>query len=245
MVRWNKDQEGDLLTADLGAGQEVSPGMVLVGELDHKWSDFWRGTLAKGSVLRGWTCAAGKVDIYTSGELRWCLLAGPQKTAAGVVPGETAVLLDHGDPSDALLHLPDVGMRADPGDFWIAPHEWFVLYSDGELLSVPGPITRRGIAFGSEDSSVVLRYGDEDVTRWYGYSDPPPQTIARPAGPITGWRGDLDAALTCEGGHRIDKGTRVTVPITGDLVTTIGWDSSRPRAKPVFDSFHCDLGPTK
>ena len=24
------------------------------------------------------------------------------------------------------------------GEFWIAPHQWFVLYSDGELLSAPG-----------------------------------------------------------------------------------------------------------
>jgi hypothetical protein len=44
------------------------------------------------------------------------------------------------------------------GEFWIAPHEWFVLYSDGELLSVPGPLNRRGVTF---DSVVVLRYGDE------------------------------------------------------------------------------------
>jgi len=240
MVRWNKERQGHLLTAELGTGQEVSPGLVLVGEMDHLWDEMWRGTLAKKSVLRGWTCAAGKIDLHDSGELRWCVLADPQKTAAGVVPAGTAVLLDSGEPSDALLHLPDVGMRANPGEFWIAPDEWFVLYSDGELLAVPGPITRRGVTF---DSTVVLRYGDEDVTRWYGYSDSAPRTLARPSGPVTGWRGDLGSPLTCEGGHRIDKASRVTVPTSGDVVTTTHWDSSRPRAKPVLDSFHCDLGP--
>jgi hypothetical protein len=239
MVRWNKEREGHLLTAELGTGQEVSPGMVLVGEVDQLWDEVWRGTLARESVLRGWTCAAGKVDVYTSGELRWCVLAGTQKAAAGVVPAGTAVLLDPGEPSDALLHLPDVGMRANPGDFWIAPHEWFVLYSDGELLSVPGPLIRRGVTF---ESGVVLRYGDEDVTRWYGDSDPAPRTLARPSGPMTGWRGDLGTSLTCEGGRRIDRGSRVTVPISGDVVTTTHWDSSRPRAKAVLDSYHCDLG---
>jgi hypothetical protein len=243
MVRWNNEREGHLLTAELGNGQEVSPGMVLVGEVDHRLDEGWRGILANQSVLRGWTCAAGKVDIDNSGELLWCTLAGPQKTAAGVVPAGTGVSLYPGEPSDALLHLPDVGMRAEPGDFWIAPNEWFVLYSDGELLSVPGPITRRGVALGSEDSSVVLRYGEEDLTRWYGYSDTPPRTLARPTGRVTGWRGDLGSALMCEGGHTLDKGRRITVPISGDVVTTTHWDSSRPRAKPVLDSFHCDLVP--
>ena len=145
MVRWNKESPGHPLTAELGNGQEVSPGMVLVGEADHRWYEFWRGTLVRESEVRGWKCAAGKVDIYTSGELRWCVLAGSKKTAAGDVPAGTKVLLDPGNPSDVLLHLPNVGMRANPGDFWIAPHEWFVLYSDGELLSVPGPIGRRGV----------------------------------------------------------------------------------------------------
>jgi hypothetical protein len=77
MVRWNKEREGHLLTAELGTGQEVSPGMV--GEVDHLWDEVWRGTLARESVLRGWTCAAGKVDIHNSGKLRWCVLAGRRR----------------------------------------------------------------------------------------------------------------------------------------------------------------------
>jgi hypothetical protein len=241
MVRRNKEKEERLLTAELGTGQEVSPGVVLVGEVDRFSDEYWTGTLAKDSLLRGWQCAAGKIDIHTSGELRWCVLAGAKKTAAGVVPAGTAVLLDPGEPSNALLHLPEVGMRADPGAFWIAPHEWFVLYSDGELLSVPGPLTRRGVTFAS---GVVLRYGVEDVARWYGISDQMPRTIAHPSGPVTGWTGDIASSLTCEGGHRIDKASRVTVPIRGDVVSAIHWDSSRPRAKPVLDSFHCALGPS-
>jgi hypothetical protein len=240
MVRWDKERDGHLLTAELGTEQEVSPGMVLVGEVDYLWDKGWRGTLARKSTLRGWTCAAGKVDIDNSGELSWCALAGPQKIAEGVVPAGTGVSLDPGEPSDALLHLPNVGMRANPGDFWIAPHEWFVLYSDGELLSVPGPITRRGVTF---DSGVVLRYGDEDLTRWYGYSDARPRALARPPGLLTGWTGDLGSSLTCEGGRRINKPARITVPISGDVVSTTHWDSSRPRAKPVLDLYHCDLGP--
>lgn len=44
-------------------------------------------------------------------------LAGPQKTAAGDIPAGTAVGLDPGQPSDVLRHLPDVGMRANPGEF--------------------------------------------------------------------------------------------------------------------------------
>ena len=236
MVRWNKELQGHLLTAELGNGQEVSPGIVLVGEADHRWYDFWRGNVARESVLRGWKCAAGKIDLHTSGELRWCILAAPQKTAAGEVPAGTAVLLDTGDPSNTLLHLPDVGMRANPGDFWIAPHEWFVLYSDGELLSVPGPFVRRGVTF--DPGGVVLRYGDEDVARWYGYSDQMPKTIARPNGPVTGWRGDLGTSVTCEGGRKLDKGSRVTIPISGDAVTATHWDFSAPRARLVVDSLH-------
>jgi hypothetical protein len=245
MVRWNNEHEGHLLTVELGAGQEVSPGMVLTGEVDHRWDEGWTGILAHQSVLRGWECAAGKVNVDNSGKLLWCTLAGPQDTAAGVVPAGTGVSLDPGEPSDALLHLPDAGMLAKPGDFWIGPNEWFVLYSDGELLAVPGPITRRGVALGSEDSSVVLRYGEEDLTRWYGYSDTPPRTLARPPGPVTGWRGDLGSALTCEGGQTIDKGRRVTVPVRGNLVTTTHWDSSRPKAKRVLDSVTCVLGPAE
>lgn len=242
MVRWNNEQEGHLLTAELGTGQAVSPGMVLMGEVDYKFHEFWRGTLANESVLRGWKCAAGKIDIHNSGELRWCVLAAPQQVVAGNVPAGTAVLLDPGDPANALLHLPDVGMRANPGDFWIAPHEWFVLYSDGELLEVPGPLTRRGVRF---DSGVVLRYGVEDVTRWYSDADQIQAAIARPSGPVTGWRGDLGPPLSCEGGRKLNAGSRVTVPIRGNVVTTTHWDSSRPRAKPVLDSFSCDLGPSE
>jgi len=242
MVRWDKEREGHLLTAELGPGQEVSSGIVLAGELDHLWGDTWRGTLATESILRGWPCAAGKIDLHDTGELRWCILARVQKTPTGPVPAGTAVLLEPGDPSNVLLHLPNVGMQANPGEFWIPPQEWFVLYSDGELLDVPTPITRRGVTFA--EGSVVLRYGDEDVTRWYGYSDPGPSTTARPNGPLTGWRGDLSSSLTCEEGQRIDKGHRVTVPVAGDVVTTTHWDESRPRAKPVLDSFHCTLGPT-
>jgi hypothetical protein len=244
VVRWNNEREGHLLTAELGTGQEVAPGMVLMGEVDHRVDEGWKGILAHQSVLRGWPCAAGEVKIDNSGELLWCTLAVSQKTEAGVVPAGTGVSLYPSEPSDALLQLPDVGMQAKPGDFWIAPHEWFVLYSDGQLLSVPGPITRRGVALGSEGSSVLLRYGEEDLTRWYGYSDTQPRMLARPPGPVTGWRGDLASPLNCEGGHRIEKGSRVTVPISGDVVTTTHWDSSRPKAKPVLDSFHCDLGPS-
>jgi hypothetical protein len=243
MVRWNKEHQGHLLTVEFGRGQEVSPGVVLVGNADHLWEETWRGTLAKESELRGWKCAAGKRDIHDSGELGWCVLAVPQKITAGEVPAGTAVLLDRGDPSNALLHLPDVGMRANPGNFWIAPHGWFALYSNGELLSVPGPLNRRGVTF---DSGVVLRYGDEDVTRWYGYgyTDQMPKTITGPTAPVTGWRGDLGTPLTCEGGRKLDKGSRVTVPISGDAVTATHWDFSAPRAKQVIDSLHCDLGPT-
>jgi hypothetical protein len=242
MVRWNKESQGHLLTAELGNGQEVSPGMVLIGEVDHRWDEFWRGTLARESTLRGWKCAAGKVDLHTSGKLRWCVLAGPQKTTAGEVPAGTKVLLDEGDPSDVVLHLPAVGMRANPGDFWIAPDEWFVLYSDGELQWVPGPLGRRGVIF---DSGVDLRYGAEDVTRWYPHDDQVLAAIAHPSGPVTGWRGDLGSLLTCEGGHKLARGSRVTVPTTGDVVTATHWDFSTPRAKLVVDSLHCELGPTK
>ncbi len=86
LVRWDAERSGHLLTAELEAGQQVSPGVALVGEVDHYTDEFWRGTLATTSVLRGWTCAAGTVDIHISGKLRWCLLAGPQKVPAGVVP---------------------------------------------------------------------------------------------------------------------------------------------------------------
>jgi hypothetical protein len=241
MVRWNKEREGHLLTAELGWGREVAPGMVLAGDVDHLVDEWWRGNLAHDSIVRGWKCAAGKIDIHNSGELRWCLLAGPQKLPVGELPAGTAVLLDPGEPSDVLVHLPKVGMRTNPGEFWIAPDEWFVLYADGELYSVPGPLTLRGVSF---ESGVVLRYGDEDVTRWYGGDlVPTPPTLARPFGPVTGWRGDLGSSLKCEGGHTIDRYSRITVPVSGNVVTTTHWDSSRPKAKPVLDSFHCDLGP--
>jgi hypothetical protein len=137
MVRWNKDQKGHLLTAELGTGQEVSPGMVLVGEVDHVVEEFWRGTLARRSVLRGWTCSAGKVDIHTSGELRWCVLADPRKTEAGVVPAGTAVLLGPGEPSDAQLHLPKVGMRANPGSSGLHPMNGLSCMQTGNCTLCP------------------------------------------------------------------------------------------------------------
>ena len=243
MVRWNEEEKGHLLTAELGNGQEVSPGVVLTGEVDHLVDEYWRGNLAHDSVVRGWKCAAGKVDLHASGELRWCLLSGPQQLPAGEVPARTAILLDPGDPSNVLLHLPKVGMRANPGEFWIPPGEWFLLYADGELYSVPGPLTLRGVTF---EKGVELRYGDEDVTRWYyGDLSPTPPTLARPTGPVTGWRGDLVSSLKCEGGHTIDKGSRITVPMSGDLVTTTHWNSDEPKARPVLDSYHCDLGPPR
>lgn len=242
MVRWDEDSQGHLLTADLGNGQEVSPGIVLVGEADRRWDQFWRGNLARESVLRGWKCAPGKIDLHTSGELRWCVLAGPQTTAAGVAPAGTKVLLDPGDPSDVVLHLPAVGMRANPGEFWIAPDERISLYSDGELQSVPGPLSRRGVVF--DEFGVDLRYGEEDATRWYDYPNQIPVTIAHPSGPMTGWRGHLGSSMTCEGGRKLDKGTLATIPIHGDVVTTMHWDPSRPRAMPVLDLLHCELGPT-
>jgi hypothetical protein len=242
IVRWNPEREGHLLTAELGAGQEVSPGMVLVGEVDRYTDEFWRGTLAKTSVLRGWTCAAGKVDIHVSGELRWCVLAGSQKVPAGVLPAGTAISFDGGDPSYVMVHLANIGMHAAPGNFWIEPDGWFVLYEDGELFGVSGPITRRGVTF---EGGVELRYGDEDVTRWY-YGDnvaTQPPILVRPSGSMTGWRGDINAPLTCEGGHIIEIRSRVTVPVSGNVVTTTHWDSSKPKAKPILDSFPCALSP--
>jgi len=67
MVRWNQESQGHLLTAEFGNGQEVSHGVVLVGEADHRSYEFWRGTLVSESILRGWNCAAGKIDLHTSG----------------------------------------------------------------------------------------------------------------------------------------------------------------------------------
>ena len=244
MVRWNQEETGHLLTVELGGdGEEVAPGVVLAGEIEYLYGEYWRGNLIRDSVVRGWNCAAGEIDIHGSGELRWCVLASSQKLLVGELPKGTAVLLDPGEPSDALLHLSEVGMRANPGNLWIAPGKWFALYSDGELLAIPGPIIRRGVALGSDDSGVVLRYGDEDLTRWYGLTDTGPKPLWSPSGLMTGWRGKLSSSLTCEEGHRIDKGSQVTVPASGDVVTTTHWDSSRPRAKPVLDSYHCDLGP--
>jgi hypothetical protein len=242
MVRWDKERPGHLLTAELGSGQIVSPGMVLVGEVDMLWAEVWRGKLANKSILAGWDCAAGKIDVHTSGDLRWCLLADPQQVIAGIIPAGTAVLLDPDRSSDPLLHLPNVGMRAKPGNFWISPDAWFVLHPDGELLEVPGPITRRGVTLGSKDSGVVLRYGEDDVTRWYSDLVSTSPTRIRPVGSVTGWRGDLASALTCEGERRIEKGMKVTIPVSGDVVTTTHWDSSRPKPKLVLDSLHCYLG---
>jgi hypothetical protein len=240
MVRWNTESEGHLLTAELGSGQEVAPGIVLAGEADLKFEDSWRGTLANPSVIRGWNCAAGKIDIHISGQLRWCVLANQRAVPAGVIPAGTAVLLDRpNDPSDVLLHLPKAGMRVLPGNYWIAPDEWFVLYSNGELLALPGPITLRGVAF--KKGGVLLRYGEEDITRWYGLADQIPPTLTGPTGSVTGWRGDIDSPLSCVGGHKLEKGTRVTVPTTGDVVATISWDSSGARIKPVLTFLHCDL----
>jgi hypothetical protein len=243
MVRWNREQAGHLLTVDLGSGQEVAPGIVLAGEVDHIYDEIWTGNLTHDSVVRGWNCAAGKIAMHNSGELRWCVLGSRQILAVGEIPKGTAVSLDPSEPSNAVLHLPAVGMRANPGNFWIPPGAWFALYADGELLSVPGPIIRRGVSLGSEDSGVMLRYGDEDLTRWYGLTDETPKAAMRPTGQVTGWRGNLNSSLTCAGGHRLDKGSQVTVPVSGDVITTTHWDSSKPRARPVLDSYHCDLGP--
>jgi hypothetical protein len=157
-----------------------------------------------------------------------------------VVLAGTAVLLDPGEPSDALLHLPKVGMRANPGELDCTRRMVCLVCRRG-MYSVPGPLTLRGVSF---ESGIVLRYGDEDVTRWYGGDlVPTPPTLARPFGPVTGRRGDLGSSLKCEGGHTIDRYSRITVPVSGNVVTTTHWDSSRPKAKPVLDSFHCDLGP--
>ena len=131
-------------------------------------------------------------------------------------------------------------MRAYPGGIWIPPDAWFGLYSDGELMSLSGPRTLRGVKF---EAGVTLRYGAEDVTLWF----PTPQWAplpAHPSGQVTGWRGDLMEPLTCQDGQMIPAGSRATIPVTGDLVTTTHWESHAPHAKPILDSFHCTLGPT-
>ena len=159
-------------------------------------------------------------------------------TAAGVIPAGTKVLLDPGDPSDVLLHLANVGIRANlPGSFWIAPHEWFVLYSDGELLSVPGPLgtARSRIRFGCRSEIWARRR--HCVGEPSPFDDHGCRPLAHPFGPVTGWRETLGSPSDMRGGRTLDKGTRVTVPISGDVVTTTHWDSSKPQAlKPVLDS---------
>lgn len=240
VVQWDAERPRHLLTAELGVSQLVSSGIVLVGEVDRYTKDFWRGTLATTSVLRGWNCAAGKIDIYSSGELRWCLLTGPQKVPAGFVPNGRAVLLDDGYLSYVMVHLRDTRMQAQPGNFLFGPHAWFILYANGQLFGTSKPVTRRGVTF---DAGVELRYGEQNVMRWY-YGDnvaAQPPIIVRPFRLMTGLRGDINAPVTCEGGHIIEKGSRVTVPVTGNVVTSTHWDSSKPKAKAVLDSFHCDL----
>ena len=134
MVRWDKEQHGHLLTADLGDSQTVAPNVVLGGEVSRIYDDWWRGILVHDSVIQGWHCAAGKLDWYTSGSLRWCVLSEPQKLPAGEIPGGTAVLLGNlTDPGDVLLHLPNAGMRVSPGNAWIAPDGWFAVTATGEL----------------------------------------------------------------------------------------------------------------
>lgn len=137
VVRWDKEHEGHLLTAELGDGQTVAPAVTMSGEVSRMHDDWWRGNLARDSVIQGWSCAAGKVDMDSSGQLRWCRLSQPQKLPAGDVPAGTAVLLDSSGSGDVLLHLPGTGMHVSPGDVWIAPDEWFVVNAEGELKSLP------------------------------------------------------------------------------------------------------------
>ena len=137
VVRWDTENQGHLLTADLGGGQTVAPAVTLSGEVSRFSYDWWRGNLVRDSVIRGWSCAAGKVDVYTSGQLRWCVLSQPQKVSAGDIPAGTAALFDLSSPGDVLLHLPKTGMHVSPGNFWIAPDEWFVVSEDGKLKSLP------------------------------------------------------------------------------------------------------------
>ena len=137
VVRWDQEHEGHLLTAELGGGQTVAPAVTLSGEVSRMYIGWWRGRLVRDSVIRGWSCAAGEVDVYTSGQLRWCLLSRPQKLPLGEIPAGTAVLLDMSGPGDALLHLPKIGMHVYPGNVWIAPGQWFVVSADGELKALP------------------------------------------------------------------------------------------------------------
>jgi hypothetical protein len=139
VVRWDQEHEGHLLTAELGGGQTVAPAVTLSGEVSRMYIGWWRGRLVRDSVIRGWSCAAGEVDVYTSGQLRWCLLSRPRKLPLGEIPAGTAVLLDMSGPGDALLHLPKTGMLVSPGDVWIVPGEWFVVSADGKLKSLPRP----------------------------------------------------------------------------------------------------------
>ncbi len=152
-------------------------------------------------------------------------------------------MFDDDDPSYVMVHLANIGMHAEPGEFWIEPHGWFLLYEDGELFGVSERVTRRGVTF---DAGVELRYGVEDVTRWYlgdNVATQPP-ILVHPPGPMTGWRGDISAPLTCDGGRIIEIRSRVTVPVTGNIVTTTHWDSSKPKARAILDSYRCDLSPS-
>lgn len=134
IVRWDREEPGHLLTANLRDGQVVAPNIILRGEVSREYDDWWRGSLARDAVIQGWHCAAGKIDWYVSGRLRWCLLSEPQKVPAGEIPAHTAVLLENLiDPSDVLLHLPNVGMLVGPANIRIEPDGWFVLTATGEL----------------------------------------------------------------------------------------------------------------
>ncbi len=63
VIRWDSENAGHLLTAKLNGEQQVTAGVVLRGDVEHRYTDWWRGTLAEDAVLRGWHCRAGEINI--------------------------------------------------------------------------------------------------------------------------------------------------------------------------------------
>jgi len=227
VIRWSEEYPGHVITAELIGSQEVAPGAILTGEIDQFYPNWWRGTLAKDSVVRGWHCRAGEIDISDGGKLRWCVTAKVEPRIAGEVPAGTAIRFDSDDDDGASLHLIGGGMTLLPWNFAIPAGEWMSLYAAGEVASAPGPLNIRGAILG-------------DGAIWqYGYVTPEAYPWARTPGPFTGWTGKLTSSLMCDAGIVLEPGMRVTIPINGNLVVTERSEYDHGKIEHIFESYHC------
>ena len=198
VLQWQDDEKTKVATADLPHPARLW-GVIISGTVKPN-EEFWTEvTLVEDSVISGWPCRAGKVELRLDGTLEQCVLSQAHavsrldtalRAPMLLIPAGTRLEMSPGSdsgaeltlPQDRPVKLPDVGAPL-PGGAMLH------LYLNNAIrevsASAEAPFTVDGVSF---TSSVSWVYPEDLPEESFG-----PHTLA------AGVSGELTQKIRCDG----------------------------------------------